>query len=58
MTTDTSREDAVHHIDTTSDSLHHIFRRTDSHEIVRLLSWKEWLEDIEDAIHVFLRLSY
>ena len=37
MSTDTSREDTVHHIDTTSDPLDEILWSPDSHEIVRLI---------------------
>jgi hypothetical protein len=58
MTTDTRREDTVHHIDPTSYTFDEIFRSTDSHEIVRLLWWQEWSEDIEDTIHIFFGFSY
>jgi hypothetical protein len=54
MATDTSREYTVHHIYTPSDTLNEIFWRTDSHEIVRLIRWQEWREDIEDPVHILL----
>ena len=57
MSTDTSREDTIHHIDTTRDSLDEIFWCPDSHEVVWFIFRKKWFEDIKDTIHVLFAFS-
>ena len=57
MTSEASREDTVHHIDSACNPLDEIFGRSDSHEIVRLRGRKVWCKDVHDTIHIFLRFS-
>lgn len=57
MAGETSGEDAVHHIDSTSDAFDQVFWSSDTHQVVRLIYGKNRGEDIKDAIHIFFRLS-
>jgi hypothetical protein len=57
MSPDTCREYTVEHIDPTSYTLDEILWSPNSHKIVRLVYWEEWLEYIENTIHVFLGFS-
>lgn len=58
MTTNTSRKDTVHHVNSSCNSLDEILGCSYSHEIVWLIFWKDRRKDIENMIHVFLALSY
>lgn len=58
MSSDTSREDTVEHIDPTSDPLYEILWCPNSHQIVRLGLWKMRCKHIEDPIHILLGLPY
>lgn len=58
VATNTSGKDAVHHVDSSRNSLYKILWSPHSHKIVRFFFREEGLKHIKNTIHIFLTLSY
>jgi hypothetical protein len=56
MSPNTSWKNTIHHIDPASNPLYEILGCSNPHEIVWLISWKNWSKYIENPIHIFLAL--